>query len=71
MKLDVPNIRPAFLSDESYRVLNDLRAFRHVFRHGYEYTLDGARVKASSVAALDIWDMLSPTRNSKFVMAYM
>ncbi len=58
MKLDVPNIRPAFLSDESYRVLSDLRAFRHVFRHGYDYTLDGPRVKASSVAALDIWDML-------------
>jgi len=28
-------VRPALLSESSYRLLNDRRGFRHFFRHAY------------------------------------
>lgn len=31
----VEGIRPAFLSEESFDLLNQLRSFRHMFRHAY------------------------------------
>ncbi len=45
MQLDVPGIRPKLLSRESRLVLDELRGFRHVFRHAYDYELDPAKVK--------------------------
>ena len=44
MMLSIEGIRPALLSEESYRHLDELRGFRHVFRHAYSYGLDGERV---------------------------
>lgn len=40
MKIPIEGIRPALLSEESYKLLDSLRAFRHVFRHTYSYELD-------------------------------
>ena len=40
MKMPIDGVRPAFLSKESYKLLDSLRAFRHVFRHAYSYELD-------------------------------
>jgi len=31
-------------SEESYRFLNELRGFRHVFRHAYSFGLDDERI---------------------------
>lgn len=31
----VDGMRPAFLSEESFDLLNQLRSFRHMFRHAY------------------------------------
>ncbi len=45
MQLDVPGIRPKLLSGESRIVLDELRGFRHVFRHAYDYELDPDKVK--------------------------
>jgi len=45
MRLTIQGIRPALLSDESYRTLHELRGFRHAFRHAYTYGLDGERVR--------------------------
>ena len=45
MILDIQDVRPPLLSEDSYRILNELRGFRHVFRHAYSYGLDGERVK--------------------------
>lgn len=36
----IPNIRPALLSDESFVLLDKIRAFRHFVRHGYGCELD-------------------------------
>ena len=44
MVIAIDGIRPAMLSDACYRDLNELRGFRHVFRHAYAYGLDDERV---------------------------
>ena len=44
MKIPIEGIRPALLSEESYRLLDSLRAFRHVFRRAYSYELDPKKV---------------------------
>ena len=40
MKIPIEGVRPAMLSETSYRLLDSLRAFRHVFRHAYSYDID-------------------------------
>jgi hypothetical protein len=40
MNLNIPNIRPAVLRDESLVLLDKIRAFRHFIRHGYGCELD-------------------------------
>jgi len=40
MKTLIDGVRPALLSELSHRLLDSLRAFRHVFRHAYSYELD-------------------------------
>jgi len=44
MQLRIEGVRPALLSKESFDCLNELRGFRHVFRHAYSYGLDDQRV---------------------------
>ena len=46
MLLRIENVRPALLSDASYRLLDELRGFRHVFRYAYSHGLDDERVGA-------------------------
>ena len=44
MQVRIEGIRPALISKESYAGLNEIRGFRHVFRHAYSYGLDDQRV---------------------------
>jgi hypothetical protein len=44
MLLNIDGIRPALLSERSFRHLDELRGFRHAFRHAYSYGLDLKRV---------------------------
>ena len=44
MKIPIERVRPALLSEESYKLLDSLRAFRHFFRHAYSYELDPRKV---------------------------
>jgi hypothetical protein len=46
MLLNIKDVRPALLSGVGYRILNELRGFRHVFRHAYSYGLDDERVNS-------------------------
>jgi len=46
MFLDVSPLRPAVLPSGLKPFLDELRGFRHVFRHSYEYGLDAAKVAA-------------------------
>jgi hypothetical protein len=43
MKLEIEHCRPAVIDEELYRLLEDLRGFRHVFRNGYSFELDWDR----------------------------
>ena len=45
MHLDIPGIRPRVLNSSSYQLLNELRGFRHIFRHAYDYELDAVRLR--------------------------
>ena len=44
MQIEIKEIRPALLNEKSYSFLNELRGFRHAFRHAYSYGLDAERV---------------------------
>lgn len=44
MTFSIEGIRPALLSEESYKLLDSLRAFRNFFRHAYTYELDPKKV---------------------------
>jgi hypothetical protein len=43
MTYEVKGYRPAVIDQELYRLLNDFRGFRHVFRHSYTFELDWER----------------------------
>lgn len=43
MRLEIPGHRPAVIDDELYRLLEDFRGFRHVFRNCYSFELDWER----------------------------
>ena len=58
MQLDVPGIRPKLLSRESRLVLDELRGFRHIFRHAYDYELDPDKVKSLKHKMLTHWKRL-------------
>ena len=53
MFLDMQPVRPAVLPLESKPLLDDLRGFRHRFRHSYDYPLDASRVATLAQAWLD------------------
>ncbi len=57
MKIPIEGVRPALLSEESYRLLDNLRAFRHFFRHAYEAELDPKRVALVIEDALKLKDI--------------
>ncbi|MEW6382115.1 MAG: hypothetical protein AB1611_21275 [bacterium] len=45
MTLEVEGIRPRLISEGSFIILDELRAFRHFFRHAYGIPMDNERVK--------------------------
>lgn len=45
MRLDVMPLRPHVIDDKAYDALDELRRFRHVFRHAYGLQLDAARLQ--------------------------
>jgi len=44
MRININGIRPALLSEKNFKNMDELRGFRHVFRHAYSYGLDDDRV---------------------------
>ena len=45
MLLSIEGVRPPVISEESFVCLSELKGFRHVFRHAYNYGLDDERVR--------------------------
>lgn len=54
MITDIPNVRPAFLSSETYSLLNNLRGFRHFFRHAYGATIEYEQLKGNLEKSLKL-----------------
>lgn len=54
----IPQVRPAFLSAESYQHLNSLRGFRHFFRHAYGATIEYGQLKHNLDRALCLTPLL-------------
>jgi len=52
MLIEIKGIRPSLISEESYTYLNELRGFRHVFRHAYAIELDVDRIIALAEKSL-------------------
>lgn len=45
MSIQIEGVRPALLSEDTFKVLDELRAFRHYFRHAYSYELRYEKIK--------------------------
>ncbi len=45
MKFAIPGIRPQVISEVSFVMLSELLAFRHVFRHAYNYNLEPHKIQ--------------------------
>jgi hypothetical protein len=58
MMLDISGVRPALLSAENADLLNELRAFRHFFRHAYGLRLDFSRVALNVAVARKVHPLL-------------
>jgi hypothetical protein len=46
MKLEIEGIRPALISNDAFPLLDELRRFRHFFRHAYTAALSTERLTA-------------------------
>ena len=45
MKIEIPGIRPAIISTETGKFLDELRRFRHIVRNVYTHHIDPERLK--------------------------
>lgn len=54
MTLDIENIRPPVISESNYRFLDEIRAFRHFFRHTYDFDLDEEKFSIVASNALEL-----------------
>lgn len=45
MAQEITGVRPLLLSQETYRLLNGLRGFRHFFRHAYAIPIEYAQLQ--------------------------
>lgn len=46
MLIEVPEVRPPVLTNRTSSVLDEMRAFRHVFRGSYIFEIDADRIDA-------------------------
>ncbi|NJK30146.1 MAG: hypothetical protein HC940_08320 [Acaryochloris sp. SU_5_25] len=51
---DIPGVRPALLSEDTFDLLNRLRGFRHFFRHAYDSEIEPSQLQANLQIALAV-----------------
>jgi uncharacterized protein YutE (UPF0331/DUF86 family) len=54
MSQEIPEIRPALISQETYNLLNSLRGFRHFLRHAYGTELEYEQLKLNLDKAMNL-----------------
>ncbi|WP_342669563.1 hypothetical protein [Desulfovirgula thermocuniculi] len=57
MRLSLEGLRPALIGEETFRCLNDLRSFRHFFRHAYDMDLEPEKVELVVKKALRLKEL--------------
>ena len=58
MSMEIPDIRPVFLSPHTHAILNNLRGFRHFFLHAYGATIEYEQLKINLDKALKLKENL-------------
>ncbi len=58
MTIEISGIRPKILSKESYAILDELRGFRHIFRHAYTYEIIPEKIEFLKDKLLRNWDLI-------------
>ena len=66
MSQEIPGIRPVFLSQESYLLLNSLRGFRHFFRHAYGVPIDYEQLQINLNKSRQLYPCLERDLNQFF-----
>jgi 3'-phosphoadenosine 5'-phosphosulfate sulfotransferase (PAPS reductase)/FAD synthetase len=56
MTLSIENIRPAVIDEDNFKYCNELRTFRHFFRHGYGQDIDPEKFTIVASRALKLAD---------------
>ena len=64
MKLEIEGIRPALISDEAFTLLDELRRFRHFFRHAYTAELNPDRLEELVATARRLRDLFQRDREA-------
>ena len=54
MRLNAMPLRPAVVDDEAFEALDELRRFRHLFRHAYGVRLEARRLQLVLDSALEL-----------------
>jgi hypothetical protein len=60
MRLDIRPLRPAVIDKAAYETLDELRRFRHLFRHSYDLELDAQRLQLVLTKALQLEPLYQP-----------
>jgi hypothetical protein len=58
MMIEIPHIRPAVISEETGRLLDELRRFRHVVRNVYTYKFNAEKIGVLVKVANDVYELL-------------
>ncbi len=54
MVLNLPGTRPPFLSESARALLRELKAFRRLFRHAYDLTLQADKLRPLVAGAIEV-----------------
>jgi len=57
ISLSIEGVRPRLISEETFKELDELRAFRHFFRHAYSYELHYEKIKIPLDSAKRLKDL--------------
>jgi len=57
MAISIEGVRPNLISEKTFMLLNNLRGFRHFFRHAYSYELDDRKIKIVLEDAYKVKDL--------------
>jgi uncharacterized protein YutE (UPF0331/DUF86 family) len=64
MLVRIEGIRPSLLSCESFKILDELRGFRHLFRHAYGYCLESEKVMRISDESIRLFPIFKRDFNA-------